>query len=144
MAQCGDTVMDIGFSNVNPVIHVPGTPFKRIHDENSARSWTRTSNELLHPYSHSFCPSFRRFSNQFYNEEIALAWKLAKWALASSRFKKEVQFLPAHQRSGRRVHGRGLQRSVLEEWGSRFCHRPFTIKNRYVTEDVPVALPCVP
>ena len=96
-AVCGDTVLDIGFSNVNPVIHVPGT----VLGVSTMENFSTVLGKNIHDYSiysHSFCPSISEVQYQFYNEEIALE----------------------------------------EEWGVGYATGPFTIKNRYVTEDVPV------
>ena len=96
-AVCGDTVMDIGFSN-------------------------------------SFCPSISEVQYQFYNEEIALAEAMG---VGIQPFKKEV-FYQRTSVLGEEYMGEGCNVPFEEQWEVGFATGPFTIKNRYVTEDVPV------
>ena len=68
----GGTVLDTGFSNVNPVIHVPGTVLGVSTMENFG-TVLRGNIHDYSIYSHSFCPSISEVQYEFYNEEIALA-----------------------------------------------------------------------
>ncbi len=132
-AVCGDTVLDIGFSNVNPVIHVPGTLLGVSTMENFSTVLGKNAHEYS-IYSHAFCPSISEVQYQFYNEEIALAKAIG---VGIQPFKKEVFF----QRTsvlGEEYMGEGCNVPFDEEWEVGYCTGPFTIKNRYVTEDVPV------
>ena len=132
-AVCGDTVLDIGFSNVNPVIHVPGT----VLGVSTMENFSTVLGKNIHDYSiysHSFCPSISEVQYQFYNEEIALAEAIG---VGIQPFKKEVFF----QRTsvlGEEYMGEGCIVPFEEEWEVGYATDPFTIKNRYVTEDVPV------
>ena len=129
----GDTVLDIGFSNVNPVIHVPGT----LLGVSTMENFGTVLHQNLHDYSiysHSFCPSISEVQYQFYNEEIALAEAIG---VGIQPFKKEVFF----QRTsvlGEEYMGEGCTVPFDQEWEVGYGTGPFTIKNRYVTEDVPV------
>ena len=132
-AVCGDTVLDIGFSNVNPVIHVPGTVLGVSTMENFSTVLGKNAHEYS-IYSHSFCPSISEVQYQFYNEEIALAEAIG---VGIQPFKKEVFF----QRTsvlGEEYMGEGCNVPFEEEWEVGYATGPFTIQNRYVTEDVPV------
>lgn len=132
-AVCGDTVLDIGFSNVNPVIHVPGTVLGVSTMENFGTVLGKNIHDYS-IYSHSFCPSISEVQYQFYNEEIALANAIG---VGIQPFKKEVFF----QRTsvlGEEYMGEGCNVPFEEEWEVGYATGPFTIQNRYVTEDVPV------
>lgn len=132
-AVAGDTVLDIGFSNVNPVIHVPGT----LLGVSTMENFPTVLGKNLHDYSiysHAFCPSISEVQYRFYNEEIALAEKIG---VGIQPFKREVFF----QRTsvlGQEYMGEGCTVPFEEQWEVGFGTGPFTIKNRYVTEDVPV------
>lgn len=129
----GGTVLDIGFSNVNPVIHVPGT----LLGVSTMENFSTVLRGNIHDYSiysHSFCPSISEVQYHFYNEEIALAKAIG---VGIQEFKKEVFF----QRTsvlGEEYMGEGCNVPFEEEWEVGYGTGPFTIKNRYVTEDVPV------
>lgn len=132
-AVCGDTVMDIGFSNVNPVIHVPGTVLGVSTMENFGTVLDKNIHDYS-IYSHSFCPSISEVQYQFYNEEIALAEAMG---VGIQPFKKEV-FYQRTSVLGEEYMGEGCNVPFEEQWEVGFATGPFTIKNRYVTEDVPV------
>ena len=129
----GDTVMDIGFSNVNPVIHVPGTVLGVSTMENFGTVLDKNIHDYS-IYSHSFCPSISEVQYQFYNEEIALAEAMG---VGIQPFKKEV-FYQRTSVLGEEYMGEGCNVPFEEQWEVGFATGPFTIKNRYVTEDVPV------
>ena len=129
----GDTVLDIGFSNVNPVIHVPGTVLGVSTMENF--------NTVLHMnkhdysiYSHSFCPSISEVQYRLYNEEIALAEAIG---VGIQPFDKKV-FYQRTSVLGQEYMGEGCDVPFDEEWEVGYGTGPFSINNRYVTEDVPV------
>ena len=129
----GDTVLDIGFSNVNPIIHVPGTLLGVSTMENFGTVLGRNIHDYS-IYSHSFCPSISEVQYQFYNEEIALANAIG---VGIQPFKRDVFF----QRTsvlGEEYMGEGCTVPFEEQWEVGFGTGPFTIENRYVTEDVPV------
>lgn len=129
----GDTALDIGFSNVNPVIHVPGTLLGVSTMENFGTVLGGNAHDYS-IYSHSFCPSISEVQYEFYNEEMALADAIG---VGIQPFKKEVFF----QRTsvlGEEYMGEGCNVPFDEQWEVGYGTGPFTIKNRYVTEDVPV------
>lgn len=129
----GDTVLDTGFSNVNPVIHVPGTVLGVSTMENFG-TVLRGNIHDYSIYSHSFCPSISEVQYEFYNEEIALAKAIG---VGIQEFKKDVFF----QRTsvlGEEYMGEGCTVPFEEEWEVGYATGPFSIYNRYVTEDVPV------
>ena len=129
----GDTVLDIGFSNVNPVIHVPGTLLGVSTMENFGTVLGKNLHEYS-IYSHSFCPSISEVQYKFYNEEIALAEAIG---VGIQPYPREVFF----QRTsvlGEEYMGAGCNVPFDQQWEVGFGTGPFSIKNRYVTEDVPV------
>lgn len=75
-AVIGDTVLDIGFSNVNPVIHVPATILGVSTMENWGKIFGDYDKSGYSMYSHALSPSICEVQYQFYNEEIALADEL--------------------------------------------------------------------
>lgn len=85
-------------------------------------------------YSHSFCPSISEVQYQFYNEEIALANAIG---VGIQPFDKKV-FYQRTSVLGQEYMGEGCDVPFDEEWEVGYGTGPFTIQNRYVTEDVPV------
>lgn len=130
----GDTVLDIGFSNVNPVIHVPGTVLGVGTMENWGKIYGGNDKYTYSIYSHAFCPSISEVQYEFYQEEMRLAEAIG---VGIQPFKKEVFF----QRTsvlGSEYMGEECCVPFDEQWPTGFGTGPFSIENRYVTEDVPV------
>lgn len=129
----GNTVMDIGFSNVNPVIHVPGT----VLGASTMENWGVIYGDNKYDYSiysHTFCPSVSEVQYHFYQEETALAEAMG---VGIQPFEKDIFF----QRTsvlGPEYMGEGVNVPFTEQWTTGFGTGPFTIQNRYVTEDVPI------
>ncbi len=129
----GGTVMDIGFSNVNPVIHVPGT----ILGASTMENWGLIYGDNKYDYSiysHTFCPSVSETQWVFYQEECALAEAMG---VGIQPFEKDIFF----QRTsvlGPEYMGEGVCVPFNEQWTTGFGTGPFDIQNRYVTEDVPI------
>ena len=133
-ADAGKTVLDVGFSNVNPVIHVPGTVLGASVMENFGRIYGGHDPFQYSIYSHAFCPSVSEVQYKFYNEEIALAEAIGVDLI---RYPKEYFFSRASV-LGPEYMGEGCIVPFEQQWQTGFTTGPFTIKNRYVTEDVPV------
>ena len=129
----GHTVLDIGFSNVNPVIHVPGTVLGASTMENWGVIYGNDKYDYS-IYSHTFCPSVSEVQWGFYQEEVALADALG---VGIQPFEKDIFF----QRTsvlGPEYMGDGVNVPFTEQWPTGYGTGPFSIQNRYVTEDVPV------
>lgn len=69
----GNTVMDIGFSNVNPVLHCPGTLLGVGVMENWGRIFGGNDKYTYSIYSHAYCESIAEVQYAFYQEEVKLA-----------------------------------------------------------------------
>ena len=132
--QKGNTVLDIGFSNVNPVIHVPGTVLGASVMENFGRIYGGHDRFQYSIYSHAFCPSLSEVQVAFYDEETALADAIG---VDLARYPKE-DFFSRASILGPEYMGEGCIVPFEEQWETGFTTGPFSIQNRYVTEDVPV------
>lgn len=130
----GKTVLDIGFSNVNPVIHVPGTVLGASVMENFGRIYGGHDRFQYSIYSHAFCPSLSEVQVAFYEEETALAEAIG---VDLARYPKE-DFFSRASILGPEYMGEGCIIPFEEQWPTGFTTGPFTIQNRYITEDVPV------
>lgn len=129
----GDTVLDIGFSNVNPVLHCPGT----ILGVGVMENYGVVFGEDKYKYSiycHAFCNSIAEVQYAFYQEECRLAEAIG---VGIQFFDREVFF----QRTsvlGAEYMGEGVRVPFTEQWPTGYGTGPFSIQNRYVTEDIPI------
>lgn len=130
----GKTVLDIGFSNVNPVIHAPGTVLGASVMENFGRIYGGHDRFQYSIYSHAFCPSLSEVQVAFYEEETALAEAIG---VDLARYPRE-DFFSRASILGPEYMGEGCIIPFEEQWPTGFTTGPFTIQNRYITEDVPV------
>ena len=130
----GKTVLDIGFSNVNPVIHVPGTVLGASVMENFGRIYGGHDRFQYSIYSHAFCPSLSEVQVAFYEEETALAEAIG---VDLARYPRE-DFFSRASILGPEYMGEGCIIPFEEQWPTGFTTGPFTIQNRYIAEDVPV------
>ena len=84
----GDTILDIDFANVNPVIHVPASVLGVSSMENWALVYGNAPNTYS-MYSHGLCPSICEVQYQFFEEERAIA---AKLGVGCPSYKKKMFF----------------------------------------------------
>ena len=134
----GDTMLDIGFANVNPVIHVPAS----ILGVSSMENWSDVyGNEpdSYSMYSHGLCKSICEVQYQFYNEEIAIADAIG---IDMPHYKYEMFF---SRRSVLTQEYMGLDENGDDNVVfplNRPCDEgntgPNSIDHRYITEDIPV------
>lgn len=130
----GDTVMDIGFSNVNPVLHCPGTILGVGVMENFGRIYGGNDPYKYSIYSHAYCPSISEVQYALFLEEVALAEKMG---VGIATYPKETFF----QRTsilGPEYMGDDCNVPFDHQWETGYMTGPFSIQDRYVTEDVPV------
>lgn len=134
----GDTILDIDFANVNPVIHVPAS----ILGVSTMENWTPVFGKEKDTYSmycHGLCPSIARVQYQFYNEEIALAKEMG---VGCPTYKKDMFF---SRRSVLTQEYMGLDKNgndnvvfPLDQRSNEGNTGPNDINHRYITEDIPV------
>lgn len=130
----GNTVMDIGFSNVNPVLHCPGTLLGVGVMENWGRIFGGNDKYTYSIYSHAYCESIAEVQYAFYLEEVALAEAMG---VDLQRFPKK-NFLSRTSILGPEYMGEDCIVPFDEQWPTGYGTGPFTIQNRYITEDIPV------
>ena len=134
----GDTMLDIGFSNVNPVIHVPAS----VLGVSSMENWSLVyGNEpgSYSMYSHGLCPSIARVQYKFYEEEKAIAKAIG---IEIPGYDYEMFFsrrtILTQEYMG--LNGEGKDNAVfpLDKPCNEGNVGPDTIDHRYFTEDIPV------
>lgn len=130
----GDTVMDIGFSNVNPVLHCPGTLLGVGVMENWGRIFGGNDKYTYSIYSHAYCESIAEVQYAFYLEEVALAEKMG---VGIQKFPKK-NFLSRTSILGPEYMGDDCIVPFEDQYQTAYGTGPFNINNRYITEDVPV------
>lgn len=135
----GDTVLDIDFANVNPVIHVPAS----VLGVSSMENWSLVyGNEpdSYSMYSHGLCPSICEVQYQFYNEEIALANAIG---VGCPKYKYEMFFsrrsVLTQEYMGLDENGNDNVVFPLDQPSNEGNVGPNSIHHRYLTEDIPVS-----
>jgi len=129
----GDTVVDIGFSNVNPILHVPGTLLGVSTMENFGLVFGDDKKKFS-IYSHAFCPSISEVQYAVYLEERKIAEAMG---VGIQPFEKE-EFFSRTNVLGSEFMGPGCAIPFDEEAPFAYGTGPFSVMNRYVTEDIPV------
>lgn len=130
----GNTVLDIGFSNVNPVLHCPGTLLGVGVMENWGKIFGGNDKYTYSIYSHAYCPSIAEVQYAFYLEEVELAKAIG---VGIQEFPKK-NFLSRTSILGPEYMGDDCIVPFDEQYETAFGTGPFTIQNRYITEDIPV------
>src|SRR5699024_10707525 len=130
----GDTVLDIGFSNVNPVIHVPATVLGVSTMENWGKIFGDYDSTNYSMYSHALSPSICEVQYKFYNEEIALADEIG---VDLGRYDKE-DFFSRRSILALEYMGKANMHLPLDEPSPEGNVGPDSVYHRYITEDVPV------
>lgn len=133
-ATSGDTVLDIGFSNVNPTLHCPGSILGAAVMENYGRVFGGNDKSDFSIYSHVYTKSVSEVQYAFYQEEEKLAEKIG---VDMQHYEKET-FFSRSNILGPEYMGEGSFSSFDEQFEMAFGTGPFDIQNRYVTEDIPV------
>ncbi len=131
--DAGDTALDIGFSNVNPVLHCPGT----ILGVGVMENWGviyGTDKYDYSIYSHAYCPSIAKVQYSFYREQCAIAEKIG---VGIQPFEKK-QFFHRESILGAEYMGPDYMIPFDQQDYIQYGTGPFDINNRYITEDIPV------
>ncbi len=138
-AERANTVLDVNFANVNPVIHVPATILGVSTMENWGVIYCGNDRTTYSMYSHGLCPSICEIQYKFYNEEIALAEAIG---VGCPTYKYEMFF---SRRSVLTQEYMGLDKDgndnvvfPLDQPSNEGNTGPNTIHHRYLTEDVPI------
>lgn len=130
----GDTVLDIGFSNINPVIHVPATLLGVSTMENWGKIFGDFDKSGYSMYAHALSPSICEVQYNFYNEEVSLADAIG---VDLERYIKD-DFFSRRSVLALEYMGRGNMHLPLDEPTTEANVGPNSIHHRYITEDVPV------
>lgn len=128
-----DTVIDVGFSNANPVLHCPGT----ILGVGVMENWTsvlKKDSGTFCIYSHAFCPSISEVQYEFYREQAAITGAIG---VGIQPYQKE-DFFSRSNVLGPEFMGEGMVVPFEDNFPMLESTGPFTIYNRYITEDIPV------
>ena len=134
----GDTMLDIGFSNVNPVIHVPAS----LLGVSSMENWSLVygnAPDSYSMYSHGLCPSICRVQYQFYMEEVNLAKAIGidYPVYPYEQFFSRRSVLTAEY-MGLDENGKDNVVFPLDKPCDEGNTGPNNINHRYITEDIPV------
>ena len=123
----GDTVIDIGLSNPNPVVHCVGTLLSIGAMENAPP-------ERFDLYRDGLSPSIANAMVAFYHEECRIAEALGVGIAphADEDFRSRTNIMVEH------YVGKQFRIGFDENWPVDNPTGPFDIESRYLTEDVPV------
>jgi len=129
----GDTVIDIALSNVNPVLHCPGT----ILGVGVMENWGLIYGESKFDfsiYSHAFCPSISKVQYAFYLEQCKIAEALG---VGIQKYERE-EFFSRTNVLGKEFMGEDMAIPFEEQFTLLKGTGPFNVNNRYITEDIPI------
>lgn len=129
----GNTVLDINLSNVNPVIHVPGTVLgvSTMQNFDTVLGQEKKNYSL---YGFALCPGIAEVQAQFWEEEKELA-KAMNIGLCTVNYE---DFFSRTTMYGKEYMGPDFAVPFNERYENFFGDGPFDLENRYITEDVPV------
>ena len=134
-----NTVLDVDFANVNPVIHVPATVLGVSTMENWGVIFCGNDRTTYSMYSHGLCPSICEVQYKFYNEEIALSEAIG---VGCPKYKYEMLFsrrsVLTQEYMGLDEDGNDNVVFPLDQPSDEGNTGPNTIHHRYMTEDVPI------
>lgn len=136
----GDTMLDIGFSNVNPILHVPATVYNAGVIENWGVIADVGSKDVFFDiYRHGFSPSVSNIQWQQYQEECAVAKALG---VGIEQYDKKI-FCSRTSILGPEFMGDGYMIPIDEsipgdQWMIYLKGEKFDLNSRYITEDLPI------
>lgn len=129
----GDTMLDINLSNVNPVIHVPGT----ILGVSTMQNFATVLGQDMKNYSlygFALCPAIAEVQATFWEEEKMLA-KAMDVGLCTVNYE---DFFSRTTMYGKEYMGPDFAVPFEEKYENFYGDGPFSLESRYITEDVPV------
>ncbi|MBC8252419.1 MAG: NAD/NADP octopine/nopaline dehydrogenase family protein [Ardenticatenia bacterium] len=123
----GDTVIDIGLSNPNPVVHCVGTLLSIGAMENAPP-------ESFDLYRDGLSPSIANAMIAFYHEECRVARALGVGIAPheDNDFRSRTNIMVEH------YIGKELRIGFDESWPVENPTGPFDVESRYLTEDIPM------
>ncbi|MDR1509466.1 MAG: NAD/NADP octopine/nopaline dehydrogenase family protein [Synergistaceae bacterium] len=137
--EAGNTVLDIGFANINPVIHVPATILGVSTMENWGVIFGGYDRDSYSMYSHGLCPSICEVQYRFFEEEKALARAIGvgvpEYSYESFFSRRSVL---TQEYMGLDKDGKDNVVFPLDKPSEEGNTGPNSIHHRYLTEDVPV------
>ena len=135
----GDAMLDIGFANVNPVIHVPAS----ILGASSMENWSGVYGndpDRCSMYSHGLCKYICEVQYQFYGKEVSIADAIG---IDVPRYAYEMFFsrrsVLTQECMGLDENGRDNVVFPLDKPCNEGNTGPNNIDHRYITEDIPVS-----
>lgn len=129
----GKTVIDVNLSNVNPVIHVPGTVLGAAVMQNFGTVLGQDpKNYSL--YGFALCPAIAEVQAIFWEEEKAIA-KAMNVDVCHVAYE---DFFSRTTMYGKEYMGPDFAVPFEEKYPNFFGDGPFDLESRYITEDVPV------
>lgn len=136
--QIGNTILDIGFTNINPVIHVPASILGVSTMENFNLLTGKDRSEYS-MYSNGLCPSICEIQYQFYKEECKIAEAIG---IEIPKYKYESFFsrrsILTQEYMGLDENGNDNVVFPLDKPCNEGNTGPDSIEHRYITEDIPV------
>ncbi len=134
----GDTVIDIGFSNVNPILHVPAT----IMNVGAIDNWGVVFGDkdvFYDIYKHGFSYHLAKIQYALYREEAAVAERMG---VGIQPYEKQ-DFFSRTSILGQEFMGPDYAVPFEEvipadQWMMYLPGERFTVESRYITEDIPV------
>ncbi|SKC42012.1 NAD/NADP-dependent octopine/nopaline dehydrogenase family protein [Maledivibacter halophilus] len=129
----GNTVFDTGFSNVNPILHCPGTLLGVGTMENYGVIFGENKYDFS-IYTHAYCPSISQVQYTLYKEECELAKAMG---VGIQHFDKK-QFFSRENILGCEYMGKDYEIPFEEIDEIQIGTGPHNISHRYITEDIPV------
>lgn len=132
-AVAGDTALDIGLSNVNPVLHCPGAILGVSTMQNFGRIFGDDKFKFS-IYSHAYCEGISEVQYSFYLEECELAKAMG---VGIQPYERE-HFFSRENVLGQEYMGLDYKIPYDHQDPIQYGTGPFTMENRYITEDIPI------
>lgn len=131
-----DSVLDVSFSNINPLLH----PAASVCGISTMENWTGVLRRVpfeFSIYSHAFCKSIGEVQYSIYKEQCSTTKSLGTgiWNLKKEQFMNRSGIL-APEYIGEDAEGIPFE----HDWKHQEGAGPHSIMHRYITEDTPVGL----
>jgi len=129
----GDTVMDTGFSNINPILHCPGVILGVGAMENYGLIYGENKKDFS-IYCHVYSPTVSKVQHTIYKEECVIADAMG----VGIQFFNEKEFYSRSNILGSEYMGEGMHAPFEEVFEMAMGTGPFSVDHRYLTEDIPI------